>query len=119
MQQQITYKPIRKHILMKNNRLITLTLSLLFILVGTKSTQGQEYAIGADLSFIKQAEDSGFVFKDMDGKAKKGLDIFKNHGYNWIRLRLFHTPSELPNNRNQGEIMSSLKQNPYAISITG
>ena len=30
-----------------------------------------------------------------------------------------HLPSEIPNNRNQGEIMSSLKQNPYAISITG
>jgi arabinogalactan endo-1,4-beta-galactosidase len=24
--------------------------------------------------------------------------IFKDHGYNWIRLRLFHTPAELPNN---------------------
>ena len=23
--------------------------------------------------------------------------IFKDHGYNWIRLRLFHTPTELPN----------------------
>jgi arabinogalactan endo-1,4-beta-galactosidase len=24
--------------------------------------------------------------------------IFKDHGYNWIRLRLFHTPTTLPNN---------------------
>lgn len=56
----------------------------------------QDYAIGADLSFLKQAEDNGFEFKE-DGKPKKGLDIFKDHGYNWVRLRLFHTPSELPN----------------------
>jgi arabinogalactan endo-1,4-beta-galactosidase len=56
-----------------------------------------DYAIGADLSFLKQAEERGTVFKD-DGQAKPGLEIFKNHGYNWIRLRLFHTPTQLPNN---------------------
>jgi arabinogalactan endo-1,4-beta-galactosidase len=56
-----------------------------------------EYAVGADLSFLKQAEDRGTVFKD-NGEAKPALQIFKDHGYNWIRLRIFHTPSELPNN---------------------
>ncbi|HTL58639.1 MAG TPA: glycosyl hydrolase 53 family protein [Candidatus Limnocylindrales bacterium] len=56
-----------------------------------------EYAIGADLSFLKQAEARGTVFKD-GGAAKPGLRIFKDHGYNWIRLRLFHTPTQLPNN---------------------
>lgn len=57
---------------------------------------GADYAVGADLSFLKQAEDNGTVFKD-NGQAMPGLDIFKKHGYNWIRLRLFHTPTELPN----------------------
>jgi arabinogalactan endo-1,4-beta-galactosidase len=61
------------------------------------SPRAAEYAIGADLSFLKQAEDQGGVFKD-NGEAKPGLLIFKDHGYNWIRLRLFHTPTELPNN---------------------
>jgi arabinogalactan endo-1,4-beta-galactosidase len=56
-----------------------------------------EYAIGADLSFLKQAEQRGTVFKDSN-EAKPGLQIFKDHGYNWIRLRLFHTPTSLPNN---------------------
>lgn len=56
-----------------------------------------DYAIGADLSFLKQAEDRGVVFKD-NGQGKPGLQIFKEHGYNWIRLRLFHTPTRLPNN---------------------
>jgi arabinogalactan endo-1,4-beta-galactosidase len=57
----------------------------------------QRYAMGADLSFLKQAEDRGTVFKD-GGQAKPGLQIFKDHGYNWIRLRLFHSPTQLPNN---------------------
>jgi arabinogalactan endo-1,4-beta-galactosidase len=56
-----------------------------------------DYAIGADVSFLKQAEDRGTTFKD-EGKAKPALRIFKDHGYNWVRLRLFHTPKSLPNN---------------------
>lgn len=55
-----------------------------------------DYAIGADVSFLKQTEGRGVVFKD-GGEAKPGLNIFKDHGYNWIRLRLFHSPTDLPN----------------------
>ncbi|RXK54567.1 arabinogalactan endo-1,4-beta-galactosidase [Oleiharenicola lentus] len=54
-----------------------------------------DYAIGADLSFLKQAEERGVQFKD-GGVVKPGLQIFRDHGYNWIRLRLFHTPSTQP-----------------------
>jgi arabinogalactan endo-1,4-beta-galactosidase len=57
----------------------------------------QSYMIGADLSFLKQAEDKGYQFKE-NNISKAGLDIFRDHGYNWIRLRLFHSPNELPNN---------------------
>ena len=41
--------------------------------------------------FSPRPKQRGVVFKD-DGQAKPGLQIFKDHGYNWIRLRLFHTP---------------------------
>ncbi|HLR33464.1 MAG TPA: glycosyl hydrolase 53 family protein [Fodinibius sp.] len=54
------------------------------------------YAVGADLSFLKSAEDRGVEFKE-NGEVKPGLDIFRDHGYNWIRLRLFHSPDRLPN----------------------
>ena len=60
-------------------------------------TCASDYAIGADLSFLKQAEERGVVFKD-NGQGKPGLQIFKEHGYNWIRLRLFPTPTRLLNN---------------------
>lgn len=62
-----------------------------------RSLNAQAYAIGADLSFMKQAEESGFIFREA-GEPKVCLDIFRDHGYNWIRLRLFHTPLQLPNN---------------------
>jgi arabinogalactan endo-1,4-beta-galactosidase len=55
------------------------------------------YAVGADLSFLKAAEEQGLVFKD-NGVPKPALDIFADHGYDWVRLRLFHSPDRLPNN---------------------
>src|SRR3989337_2174726 len=74
-------------------------LAVLLFFQCTNLVLAQEYAIGADLSFMKQTEDRGFTFKD-DGKSKPGIVIFKEHGYNWIRLRLFHSPTQLPNNLN-------------------
>ena len=62
-----------------------------------QTLRAADYAVGADLSFLKQAEDRGTVFKD-NGEPKPGFQIFKDHGYSWIRLRLFHTPTRLPNN---------------------
>lgn len=55
------------------------------------------YAVGADLSFLKSVEDRGVQFRDIDGEVRPALDIFRDHGYNWIRLRLFHSPDRLPN----------------------
>ena len=68
-----------------------------FLLTMSQTSSAQAYAVGADLSFMKQAEDAGFVFKE-NGEGKPCLEIFTDHGYNWIRLRLFHTPTRLPNN---------------------
>jgi arabinogalactan endo-1,4-beta-galactosidase len=56
------------------------------------------YAFGADLSFLKQVGDRGVRFKDA-GVEKPGLQIFRDHGYNWIRRRLCVEPVKfgLPN----------------------
>ena len=74
-------------------------ISLLFVALVwvSGSARALDYAVGADLSFLKQAEDRGVLFKD-HGEGKPGLQIFRDHGYNWTRLRLFHTPTRLPNN---------------------
>lgn len=77
-----------------NHKLSTLLICLM-LMTGQFAT-AQEYAVGADLSFMKQAEDGGTVFRE-NGEAKPCLQIFTDHGYNWIRLRLFHTPTRLPN----------------------
>jgi arabinogalactan endo-1,4-beta-galactosidase len=79
-------------------RAILSPLLLLLVLALRSTAAGDaDYAIGADLSFLRQAEAQGVVFKD-HGEARPGLQIFKDHSYNWVRLRLFHTPTTLPNN---------------------
>ncbi|MCX6235621.1 MAG: glycosyl hydrolase 53 family protein [Bacteroidetes bacterium] len=75
---------------------IYVLLLTLFQIIWYSGINAQEYAIGADLSFLKAAEDQDFEFRE-NGAGKAGLQIFRDHGYNWIRLRLFHTPTELPN----------------------
>lgn len=58
--------------------------------------KSSEYAIGADVSFLPQAEQSGAIFKE-NGVARPALEILREHSYNWIRLRIF-APTKLPNN---------------------
>lgn len=60
------------------------------------TAQAQQYAIGGDVSFLGTAVQHGAVFKD-NGVAKPCLQILKDHGYNWVRLRIFVHPTELPN----------------------
>jgi arabinogalactan endo-1,4-beta-galactosidase len=54
------------------------------------------FIAGADVSFLRDLESKGVVFKD-GGQAKPGLEILRSHGYNWIRLRIMNEPSPLPN----------------------
>lgn len=74
--------------------------ALLGLLLGAAlaaQASDREYAVGADVSFLRQAEQQGVKFRD-NGVAKPGLDILHDHGYGWVRLRLFNSPQSLPNN---------------------
>jgi arabinogalactan endo-1,4-beta-galactosidase len=68
-----------------------------FVVFASGRAAADDFAVGADISFLPQAESSGTVFKEA-GQPKPGLQIFKDHGYNWVRLRLFNNPTHLPNN---------------------
>ncbi len=49
------------------------------------------FIIGADISWVQQQENRGRRFSD-DGVEKDILNILKEHGFNYIRLRIFHSP---------------------------
>ncbi len=51
------------------------------------------FVLGADISFVQEEEDKGVSFLD-DGESKDILQLLKDHGFNFIRLRLFHSPGE-------------------------
>lgn len=48
--------------------------------------------LGADISFLPQLEDRGMKFYDK-GQQKDAIEILKDHGFNYIRLRIFNNPS--------------------------
>ena len=50
------------------------------------------FIVGADISWVQEQEDQGTRFSD-HGQRKDILTILKDHGFNWLRLRLFCNPS--------------------------
>jgi len=53
-----------------------------------------QFVMGADLSYVNQVQDYGGIYKD-SGVAKDPFIIFKNHGANVVRVRLWHNPQWL------------------------
>ncbi|HAQ37933.1 MAG TPA: hypothetical protein DCQ58_05435, partial [Saprospirales bacterium] len=49
--------------------------------------------IGADISFLPELEANGIRFSDK-GIEKDALEILKDHGFNYIRLRIFNDPAQ-------------------------
>ncbi|MBX5437910.1 MAG: glycosyl hydrolase 53 family protein [Thermoflavifilum sp.] len=47
--------------------------------------------LGADISFLPQLEDKGMHFQ-VDGKTEDAINILHEHGFNFIRLRIFVHP---------------------------
>ena len=48
--------------------------------------------LGADISFLPELEARGMKFSD-NGVEKDAIQILKDHGFNYVRLRLFNDPS--------------------------
>jgi arabinogalactan endo-1,4-beta-galactosidase len=48
--------------------------------------------LGADISFLPQLESRGIQFSDK-GVQKDAIEILKDHGFNYIRLRIFNNPA--------------------------
>jgi arabinogalactan endo-1,4-beta-galactosidase len=73
---------------------------ILFALLFAHSAGAQNYAIGADVSFLAKCEQDGVVFRE-NGEPVDVLALLRAHHYNWVRLRIFHdptaTPDKLPN----------------------
>lgn len=81
------------------NFLISNSLFLLLIILAVgcnKDTQKPEatepFMYGGDFSILKKMEDNGGIYK-FNGVKNDALEIFSENGYNYGRVRIFHTPN--------------------------
>lgn len=51
----------------------------------------QEFIVGADTTMVTKSEEAGCIFT-VKGEKKDVFQILKDYGFNYIRLRVFHTP---------------------------
>ncbi len=56
-----------------------------------------DFIMGADVSMLKEIEDNGGKFSE-NGEQKDALTILKDHGINWIRLRIWNDPTDAAGN---------------------
>lgn len=76
-------------------RIFLLFILILYFFPEIKAQQlpyQNNYAFGLDLSFVKQHEDKGEKYYDIDGTEKPALQIFSDHGYNWARIMICNEP---------------------------
>ena len=66
-----------------------------------------KFVMGADLSSVNGVQDYGGVYKD-SGATKDPYIVFKNHGANTIRVRLWNNPQWLAA-YNNGKLYSDIK----------
>lgn len=75
-------------------------LLLMLVIAFVPCVSAQQFIVGADVSFLADAEGKGVVFHD-HGQPADALMILRAHQYNWARLRIFVDPSQsddkLPN----------------------
>jgi arabinogalactan endo-1,4-beta-galactosidase len=62
--------------------------------------------LGADISSLKKSEDLGGVYKNADGTPGDALQILKDHGLNYARLRVWVDPADGYHNKEKILVMA-------------
>ena len=55
-----------------------------------------DYYKGMDISFLQEYMEKGMKTYDLDGTPTDPLELAKKHGVNAMRLRIWHTPENVP-----------------------
>lgn len=67
----------------------------------------EKFAMGADLSYVNQVQHQGGVYRD-SGAVTDPFVIFKKHGANVVRVRLWHNPVIWQSSLSNGRIYNDL-----------
>lgn len=88
--------------------------NLFFLLLIAAPLIGQSFYFGADMSYVNEMEDCGVKYHE-NQVEQDPYSIFKNHGCNLVRLRLWHSPKWY-DTLNEGNRYSDLNDCKLAIS---
>ncbi|MBN1465361.1 glycosyl hydrolase 53 family protein [candidate division KSB1 bacterium] len=85
----------------------SIVLIFFFVLLSAQENANQqaEFIKGVDLSALLEIEDHGGVFKE-NGISRDALLILKDHGVNFVRLRIWHRPVSGYNNLAKTALMA-------------
>ncbi len=88
-----------------------------FLFYCTLTEEKSQWIAGADISSLPEIESSGGKFYEQ-GNEKDLLEILKNHGCNYIRLRLWHTPeNEFHNLKNVALMAKRAKEKGFRFLL--
>ncbi len=80
-------------VMVNNESAATVTIDKNYELKGeTAKPRPADKMMGADISFLPQVEERGIKFSDK-GVEKDAIQILKDHGFNYVRLRIFNDPA--------------------------
>ncbi len=71
--------------------IFVLSFSGLYAQSAVDKMYSQEFVLGGDASMLQQIENGGGTFRE-NGIAGDPLQMFRDHGMNYIRLKIWHTP---------------------------
>lgn len=77
----------------KQIRLFTIICVSMF-LASTAKAQSEQFALGADVSWITEMEKAGRKFYTQDGQQMEGMKLLQTLGMNTIRLRVWVNPTD-------------------------
>lgn len=78
---------------MQHRGIFTLSLILMTACGGRDQGGDMTFLNGGDISFLPEMEHFGAVYSDDEGEAD-AFAVMKRHGFNSIRLKLWHTPDQ-------------------------
>lgn len=68
------------------------TFSVIFSQPQQNSNGVAEFVLGGDASMLQQVENGGGTYRE-NGIPGDPLEMFRNHGMNYVRLKIWHTPT--------------------------
>lgn len=86
---------------------------VLSALIAGITIQAQKY-LGGDISLLPTYRQNGTEYKDQDGKTTCPYKIFKQSGWNAMRVRLFVDPANAPQDNKDEGVCQNL---PYVVSL--